>query len=70
MSLHRLLAISPAWETFLIAHREWEKCNNPQGWKSGQVHIFWEKRTRALLELVRAEEPFRKLARIVAARGS
>ena len=69
MSLHQLAAIKPQWENFLRAHREWEKYNNPAGWESGQVHVYWADRTIALLELVRTEAPFRQIHRLIKARG-
>ena len=37
---------------FLKAHRGHSKVNNPDGWKSGEVHVYWDRRTKALNKLV------------------
>jgi len=45
---------------FLDAHKNWERVNNARGFASGEVHEKWEKRTEALIALVRANEKKRK----------
>ena len=62
--------LQSARQKFIDAHNIHNKFNNPDGWDSGEVHIYWEKRTEALLEYVLVKAPFREIYKLIKARGA
>lgn len=47
------------WKVFLERHKQWEACNNPQGYETGEVRKASDKRHAALMNLVRRGQEIR-----------
>ncbi len=50
-------------EEFIKRHKAWEKVNNPDGFRNGHYTKCWDARTKALLELVHAQQRYEKIVR-------